>query len=309
MDLKAPVAALVVCVVMLTGCGAAGEARPDSRTPVPNGLEAGCPEPETEVRFPEGDLPEGATRVRLCPGPPLSDYSGEPVQGPPDLLTDAVSNLVSLVNRLDSVETDTECPFDGGPVLVYWFGYRDGDWRAVRFDSYGCNQLTLGEGLRRRGGTELAIAFTEALMSQRRDQEAPGVSRHVSCPVSPVAVAHSGLVLDQVELAAAVWCVSPRAQQVREVAIPPDLLARLNADLWPGLATKSRRPCPEAISSLIEGITLWGDAVGFGIGACGDVYPLHGATLLDDHGRHYLTPALDAALTALPLGPLVDHRN
>ena len=116
-------------------------------------------------------------------------------------------------------------------------------------------------------------------------------------------------MLGAVELATASWCVSPRAQQVREVAIPPDLLQRLSAGLWPGLATRSRRPCTEAVPSWIEGRTPWGDAVSFGIGSCGDIYPLHGATLLDDHGHHYLAPELDGALTALPLGPMVDHRG
>jgi hypothetical protein len=311
MDLRALTAALAVVALMVSGCSAAGESRPDSRTPVPAGLESGCPEPTTGVRFPEGDLPEGATRVRLCPGPPPRDGNaiGTEIQAPTDLLTNGVAELVDLVNKQEVVEGGIDCSSDEGPVLAYWFGYPDGDWRAVQFDSYGCNILTLGQDLRREGSTELATAFTEALMTQRDSQEAPDITQQAACPASPLAIPRSGLVSGEVELATAAWCVSPRAQQVREVAIPPELVQQLNVGLWPGLATKSRRPCTEAVPSWIEGRTPWGDAVSYGIGSCGDIYPLHGASLLDDHGHHYLAPALDAALLALPLGPMVDHRG
>lgn len=312
MDLRAPATALAVVALIVSGCSAAGEPRSGSRIPVPEGLQSGCPGPTAELRFPEGDLPEGATRVRLCPGPPLTDYDGNPIgteiQAPTDLLTNAVTELVDLVNGQEDVEGGLECTSDQGPVLAYWFGYPGGDWRAVQFDSYGCNVLTLGQDRRRRGGTELSTAFTEALVAQRAGQKAPDLTQQAACPASPIAIPRSALVLGEVELATAAWCVNPRAQQVREVAIPADLVQQLNAGLWPGLATKSRWPCTEAVPSWIEGLTPWGDVVGYGIGPCGDIYPLHGATLLDDRGRHYLAPELDAALVALPLGPMVDHQ-
>lgn len=309
MDIQALAAAVAVLALIVSGCSAASEPRPDSRTPVPAGLERGCPEPTTELRFPEGDLPEGATRVRLCPGPPPREDSaiGIEIQAPTDLLTDGVAELVDLVNGQESIERGIDCTAEAGPVLAYWFGYPGGDWRAVRFDSYGCHSLTVGHDQSREGGAELATAFTEALLIQRDAQEAPDIAGQAACPASPLASPRTGLVLGAVELATAAWCVSPRAQQVREVAIPPDLLQQLSVGLWPGLATKSRRPCTEAVPSWIEGRTTWGDAVSYGIGSCGDIYPLHGATLLDDHGHHYLAPELDDALMALPLGPMVDH--
>jgi hypothetical protein len=311
MDLQALAAAVAVVALIVSGCSAAGEPRPDSRTPVPAGLERGCPEPTTELRFPEGDLPEGATWVRLCPGPPPTDDSaiGTQIQAPTDLLTDGVAELVDLVNGQQAVAGGNDCTSDEGPVLAYWFAYPGGDWRAVRFDSYGCNILTVGQDLRREGGAELATAFTEALLTQRDGREAPDITELATCPASPVAIPRTGLVLGAAELASAAWCVSPRAQQVREVAIPPDLVQQLSVGLWPGLTTRSRRPCTEAAPSWIEGRTPWGDAVSYGIGSCGDIYPLHGATLLDDHGHHYLAPELDRALMALPLGPMVDHRD
>jgi hypothetical protein len=300
----------VLALLLLAACG--GQSRADTTSaPVPAGLETRCPERTTELRFPQGDLPAGATQVRLCPGPPMTvdDPPGTAIQAPADLLTSGVRELVDLVNEQEAVEGGLECTSDEGPVLAYWFGYPDGEWRAVQLDSYGCNVLTLGHDLLRRGGTELATAFTEALVTQRDSQEAPGTTQQATCPASPHSIPHSGLVLGEVELASAAWCVSPRPGQVREVAIPPDLVQRLGAGLWPGMATKSRGPCTEAVSSWIEGRTAWGDAVSYGIGPCGDIYPLHGATLLDDHDRHYLAPELDAALRALPLGPMVDHQG
>ena len=305
MRTRALAAAVVALGVLLTSCGAVGESPSKSDTPVPVGLEAGCPAPATEVRFPEGGLAAGATRVRLCPGPPLTDVTGNSIQAPADLLTSNVETLVNLVNSQREVEGDLECTADEGPVLVFWFGYPGGDWRAVQFGSYGCNLLTLGEDLRRRGGAALSAAFTTALTTQRDSQQAPRSEDPVPCPASPITSPRSGLVLDEIHLAAAAWCVSPRTDQVREVAIPPALLERLSTGLWPGITTQSRRRCPDALSSWIEGITPWGDSISFGIGPCGDIYPQHGATLLDDHGSHYLAPELDAALMALPLGPLV----
>lgn len=308
MDLRAIAAALAVGA-LLSSCGSAGGSDRESRVPVPAGLGTRCPDAATELRLPEGDLRQGATRVRLCPGPPLTDLNGEPtggdIQAPADLLTTGVGDLVSLVNRQEAVQGDIDCTFDGGPVLAYWFGYPDGDWRAVEFGSYGCNLLSLGRGLRRRGGVELATAFTDALVSQRLGQPAPAGSQQVSCPAWPGAP-HSALVLDDVDLAAATWCVSPHPRRVRESAMAADLVQRLNAELWPGLPTKSVRPCGETTTSWIEGRTPWGDAVGYGIDSCGEIHPLHGAWVLHDQERHYVTPELYAALMALPLGPMVE---
>ena len=113
-------------------------------------------------------------------------------------------------------------------------------------------------------------------------------------------------MLEDVDLASATWCVSPRPQRVRAAVIPSELVQRLNVDLWPGLPTKSVRPCGEAITSWVEGLTAWGDAVGYGIDSCGEIHPLHGAWGLHDQDRHYVAPELYAALGGLPLGPMVE---
>ena len=300
--------ALVVVALLLAACG--GRSAADSPpAPVPAGLEEGCPEPTTELRFPGGDLPPGATQVRLCPDPLLTDYNGESIgvaiQAPADLLTTGVAQLVTLVNGQPGVERSTPCNADAGPELVYWFGYPGGDWRAVQLGSNGCNHLTVGEDLRREGGVELATAFTEALVSQREDEPAPGPGGAVSCPAWPGVNPHSALVLPDVDLSVATWCVSPRSPRVREAVAPPDLVSKLTAELWPGLPTRTH-PCGEAALSWIEALTPWGDSVGFSIDSCGEIHPLHGAWVLNDRERHYVTPELEAALHALPLGPLVD---
>lgn len=310
MDLKALAAALAAGVLILTGCNAAGGSRAESRAPVPAGLDAGCPSAQTQVRLPGGDLPTGATRVRLCPGAPLTDFNGDPIggtiQGPADLLTTDVGELVALVNAQPGVGRNTMCNSDAGPELVYWFGYPGGDWRAVQFGSYGCNLLTIGEDLRREGGVEFASAFTDSLVSQREGQATPRTGQAVACPAWPGVNPHSALMLPDVELSVATWCISPRAPRVREAAVSPDLVSRLTAELWPGLPTRTHT-CGEAAFSWIEALTPWGDSVGYSIDSCGEIHPLHGAWVLNDHERHYITPELEAALSALPLGPLVDR--
>ena len=88
-------AALAVALV-LADRGTTENDRPRS-VRAPAGLETGCPEPTTEPAWPEGDLPAGATRVRLCPGPPALDGQGRQlvpdVQGVPELLTTGVDDL------------------------------------------------------------------------------------------------------------------------------------------------------------------------------------------------------------------------
>ena len=163
-------------VLLLAGCGSGG-AESVSSARVPAGLEAGCPDPTAELRLPGGDLPRGATRVRLCPGPSFVDNHGSPVapdiQGPVDMLTADVDELVALVNEQDDLDGELLCNSDAGPELVYWFGYPGGDWRAVQHGSYGCDVVRVGARARRLGGVELSLAFTEALLAQRPSAEPP----------------------------------------------------------------------------------------------------------------------------------------
>lgn len=90
--------AAAAAALLLSGCGSGG-VESVSATRVPAGLETGCPTPATDLRFAGGDMPRVATRVRLCPGPPILDNHGSPVvpdvQGPVDLLTSDVDELVA----------------------------------------------------------------------------------------------------------------------------------------------------------------------------------------------------------------------
>ena len=298
--------ATVATAVLVAGCGMLDSAPSDpAPAPVPAGLEAGCPEPSSELRLPGGDLPKGATHVRLCPGPPQTGHDGSrvanDVQGPADLLTTGVDDLVALVNDQDDVEGDPLCSSDSGPEVAYWFGYAGGDWRAVQHGSYGCDALRVGERAHRLGGDKLALAFTEALLAQR-EGAAPPVTTVVAQCLSPRLTPRSALARADLDVTSARRCVSTRPGTVRTAWLPAELVARVNAELWPGVTHRSRRACTTVNGEWIDGVTAWGDRVAWAIDACGRLYALHGASLLPDDHR-YLSPGLDAALAALPLGP------
>jgi hypothetical protein len=299
------VRSLVAGAALLLAAGCGSEGGTATSVEVPSNLVTGCPDPSTPLRFPEGDLRTGATRVRLCPGPPLvatdgSDVAAAEVQGPDDLLTQGVGELVALVNRQDEVDGEQMCDGDAGPELVYWFGYRGDEWRAVQHSSYGCDLLQVGARILRLGGDELSLAFTDALLAERATEPPPATPPEARClaPHTP----RTGLVSADLALASATLCVSPRPDTVRTAPLPPELLVRVDAELWPGVAERTRWPCRTGGSEWIEGVTAWGDRVAWGIDACGRLDPLHGAQLLP-HERGYLSPELDAALAALPLGP------
>lgn len=296
--------AAAATALLLAGCGSGG-GESVSAAQVPAGLETGCPAPATALRFAGGDVPSGATRVRLCPGPPILDNHGSPVvpdvQGPVDLLTTDVDELVALVNEQDDLDGEQMCSSDSGPELVYWFGYPGGDWRAVQHGSYGCDLLTVGPRAHRLGGAELSLAFAEALLAQRPSTEPPAHVPAARC-LPPYETPRSALASADADLASATFCVSPRPDTVRTAHLPPELLERVDAGLWPGVAERSRWPCTTGGSQWIEGVTSWGDRVAWGIDGCGLLYPLHGASVLP-YERQYLSPELDAALATLPLGP------
>ena len=296
--------ATVATAVLVAGCGGSG-AGSSGLAPLPVGLGTGCPEPSTALRFPEGDLPAGATRVRLCPGPPLTNYDGTAafvdVQGPADLLTTDVDELVTLVNDQADADGDLVCSSDGGPEVAYWFGYGDGDWRAVQHGSYGCDVLRVGHRDRRLGGDDLALAFTEALLAQRAEADPPDTTPAVRC-LAPHHTPRTALARADLDVASALRCVSTRPGTVRTATLPAELVAQVNAELWPGVTQRSRQSCWTGNGEWIEGVTAWGDLVAWAIDPCGRLYVMHGGSLLPDDHR-YLSAGLDAALASLPLGP------
>lgn len=296
--------AAAATALLVAGCGS-GDAGSVSGARVPAGLETGCPAPTTALRLAGGDLPSGATRVRLCPGPPILDTHGSPVvpdvQGSVDLLTTDVDELVALVNEQEDLDGEQMCNSDSGPELVYWFGYPGGDWRAVQHGSYGCDLLRVGPRTHRLGGVELSLAFADALLAQRPSSEPPAHVPVARC-LPQYETPRSALASADADLDSATWCVSPRPDTVRTAPLPPELLHQVDAGLWPGVAERSRWPCTTGGSQWIEGVTPWGDRVAWGVDACGLLFPLHGASVLP-YERQYLSPELDAALAALPLGP------
>lgn len=302
--------AAAVGVLLLAGCG--GSPTPDtasvgsSTAPVPAGLEAGCPPEDTPLRLATGDLPGGAVGVRLCPGAPLvaddGTRHGPFVQPVADELTTGVEPLVDLVNGLPSYEPG-DCPLDGGPEIVYWFRYPDGDARAVAYGEHGCHTLTVGEELQREDGPRLAQAFADALAAQRAAMRPPSAARSATRPDCPPPTGEGPTsVLPQVplRLVRATWCQGTGPGRGRTAPVPRQLLRRLNEGLL-GKPARGRDRCPSVgYWQSIEGIDRWGDRVSYWVLSDCRVHTRVG------YGRETATatfaaaPDLVVALRALP---------
>ena len=159
--------------------------------PPPAGLDKSCPAWDAPIRYAHGDLPKGASSVRLCPGPPIVAHDGTihdvGIQ-PPEVLTTRVDDLVGAVNGLEPLPAEIACPSDGGPRLTYWF--TDGDARAVAFENFGCENLIVGEGVERAEGNVVARLFTEALLATSRHVAAGVSHRGASLPRCPCPTGH-----------------------------------------------------------------------------------------------------------------------
>ena len=113
------------------------------------------------------------------------------------------------------------------------------------------------------------------------------------------------------------WCVSTRPGTVRTAWLPAELVARVNAELWPGVTHRSRRACTTVNGEWIDGVTAWGDRVAWVIDACGRLYALHGASLLPDDHRYLSLRASTRRSPRSPSdrrrassdGPVVDTRD
>lgn len=306
-------AALLLAALLLTGCSPAesGPAEPPEPSPVPAALEADCPDPTTALSLPEGDLPSGATKVRLCPGPPQPHVPD--VQAVPELLTTDVDDLVDTVNGLDDLTEAVDCTFDGGPDLVYWFGYPDGDWRAVELGAYGCRTLRVGVDILRLGGIEVATTFVGALMTQRATASPPDVPAGATCGGVFGTSTLSPLPARPVALATAVLCRSAGAYRYRQAEVPPALLARINEDLLTGPAERPGRCGPPHPNwRTVEGLSVWGDRHTYVIDECDRVHPPYGVGLHQagqEPDPTYLDPGLAGAIDGQRYGPVVDTRE
>ncbi len=281
----------------------------DPKVPVPKSLESNCPPTDTPLRYPSGDLPEGAVAVRLCPGALTVAYTGDPigipVQGPADELITGVAELVDLVNGLPAFEAGSDCHFDDGPHHVYWFRYPDGDARAVAYAEGGCHTLAVGEELAYRNGERLATAFASALLDQRAQTTPPAsaATETITCATPPMSEPISVLpAAAPLAMTQAVWCEGVAPYRMRSAVIPGPLLQRVNDSLL-GKPTEARDRCRmPSYGQTIEGRTAWGDRVSYLVPGCRVV-------ARTGYGRDNITttveadPALLAAIKALPLGP------
>ncbi|MCY7399537.1 MAG: hypothetical protein LH477_01005 [Nocardioides sp.] len=260
--------------MLLAGCG--GSTSPDtaslgdSTVPVPAGLEDGCPPDDTPLRLAAGDLPTGVIGVRLCPGAPTVGYDGTRhgpfVQPVADELTTGVEPLVDLVNGLPEHEPGG-CPSDGGPLIVYWFRYPDGDARAVAYGERGCHTLTVGEELQREGGERLAQAFAGGLLSQRAQATPPAPTSDAGpeCPLPPFSQPVSMLPQTPPDMIGATWCEGVGRYRLRSATVPPPLLRSLNDGLL-GKPVQGRDKCkPVGYGQFIEGVNAWGDRVSYAV--------------------------------------------
>ena len=302
---------LVLVALIAPACGVrdSGVRERGREVPPPAGLNKSCPAWDAPIRYAHGDLPKGASSVRLCPGPPIVAHDGTIYDvgiQPPEVLTTRVDDLVGAVNGLEPLPAEIACPSDGGPRLTYWFAYPDGDARAVTFENFGCENLIVGEGVERAEGNVVARLFTEALLSQRA-ATSPPVSA-IEAPHCRGVHAQPGTVLphDPVDLASASLCAEAGSYRVRGAEVPVELLAELERGLlaekagWDGCVQPPRR------FAVVLGYTHWGDLVRYSIDACGRVsVPRTPGWLRTDEQAFRLLPELGAQLDALPLGPVM----
>lgn len=274
---RAVAAALVVLLLAACSDGAAPDttALGDATAAVPAALESRCPPDDAPLRLATGDLPSGAIGVRLCPGAPIVGYDGTRhgpfVQPVADELTTGIEPLVDLVNGLPEYEPGA-CHMDGGPLIVYWFRYPDGDARAVAYGERGCHTLTAGAALMRENGEELASAFADALDAQRAAMTPPaGTEGQAPAPKCPLPTTETPIsVLPQVPLTltAATWCQGVGPRRIRSATVPVSLVQRLNKGLLgervdEGRAGGRDRCQPVGYMQSIEGVNDWGDRVAY----------------------------------------------
>lgn len=304
-------AALLLVALVASACADGGdsgrERGPD--VPPPPGLATSCPDWDVPIRYAEGDLRDGATSVRLCPGPPIVAYDGSiydvGIQSP-EVLTTRVDELVEAVNALERTDPETACEMDAGPRLTYWFAYPDGDARAVTFENFGCEDLLVGQDSARAGGERVAQLFTEALLAQRAATAPPQATPEA--PDCRGVLAQPGTTLPQepVDLASATLCVEAGPWRVRAAVVPPGLLAELDRSLlaeampWDECVESDRR------FAHLLGHNRWGDLVRYTLDPCGRVgVPRTPGWLRREERAYRLSPELAARLDALSLGPVI----
>jgi hypothetical protein len=108
-------------------------------------------------------------------------------------------------------------------------------------------------------------------------------------------------------------CCWPAASRYRQAAVPPTLLARINADVLAGPTERPGRCLPPAPDwRTVEGYSPWGDRHTYVIDECGRVHPSYGVALHPagvGPDPTYLDPALATAIDRQAYGPVRDVRE
>ena len=257
---------LLLTAALASGCGdgSVGSRAGGPDVPVPAGLEDGCPAWDAPIRYADGDLPEGAVSVRLCPGPPIVAYDGSIYDvgiQPPEVLTTRVGELVDAVNALEAIPAETACERDAGPRLTYWFTYPDGDARAVTFETSAARSSSSA----RTGSAQVATG-SRSCSPRRCCPSGPRPLRRREPSRRPTAVACGP---SRPPLCLRSQSTSRRPASVSRLGlgrfgrreVPTELLAELDRGLladevpWEG-ARESDRPFAHLL-----GYTDWGDLV------------------------------------------------
>jgi hypothetical protein len=201
-----------------------------------------CPPIHQKLQFPPGgQLPKGASVVRLCNGPAVGGRtSGSPQRYdvPEDMLTTNVGALIDQVNHLRPVPPPPAsnhgrlyCPANGGIAINLWFGYPDGTAASIAWHPYGCQWLRLAPGLAAEGGRDVLASYANALAAQR---EGAHVLAHPPAPrCDPRAQPSSPLGYQALtHLAGVRICVLGRDEEPG-VLVPGREVQRINREIGP----------------------------------------------------------------------------
>ena len=226
------------------------------------GLADRCPDPATPIPYPpDGRLPDGAVGIRLCNG--IEDFGGPDdlqfdVDAPDDELTAAVDELIELVNASSPADTSGFCTADAGPTLVFWFRYDDGSARAVRYETYGCRWLIVGDGVEHTRGEDLHVAFDGRLSAQRSQLRPPAsAAPEPACDWDPPTTALD--LSGHLDLATAAVCVVPARGDLRLAAVlSPRQVERVARSFEPRPGD-TVEPCSAKPAFQLVGYTAWGD--------------------------------------------------
>lgn len=256
---------LAVAGVVAVVSDGSGPDRADDRLAAVAPLDApACPvEPVVDAlaQGGPGEVPDGATSVRLCAG------NGNPVAVPADALVTRVDELAATVDGLDPRADDAVCTQELGPGFRLAFAYPDGSTVIADGGLYGCREVTVG-GVVRVGAQEVWDRFI-ALLRAQRERLTPPAAPHQAALVCTdempeqrpgPGVARAG------DLAFAVLCLG-----TGWAVIPTDDIAALRADI--AAHTEENGPYVDCAAAppfpRIIGWSAWGDPIEIA-SECGD---------------------------------------